>query len=78
MFDRNGDGLIDIQELDYTMKNFGRYFTQSELHEMMNNYEGFDTVDFPAFLAIIVKKMEYIQSEEGIIEPSKIFDIVGD
>ena len=35
VFDQNGDGYIDVQELKHAMKNLGEPLTDKELQDMM-------------------------------------------
>ena len=50
------------------MRNLGQTFTDTELHDMMNEVDadGIGTIEFSEFLTINARKMKDTQSEEQI------------
>ena len=76
IFDVDGDNTISTKELDKVMKSLGQNPTDTELRELIHEYDndGNGTLDFPEFLELMAKKMKQIDTEEELVEAFKIFD----
>merc|ERR1711959_613848 len=62
LFDKSGDGTITTKDLGTVIRALGK------------NPTGDGTVDFPAFLTIMARKMKDTDTEEDIIEAFRVFD----
>ncbi len=73
-FDKNGDGAISASELGKVMESLGLDITTHELQEMIQELDttGTNTIDFNAFLSIMVRQT--IDSDHEIQEAFKLFD----
>ncbi len=58
------------------VRALGKNPTESELQDIINEVDpnGDGTVDFPAFLTIMARKMKDTDTEEDIIEAFRVFD----
>ncbi|XP_070208674.1 calmodulin-beta-like isoform X2 [Littorina saxatilis] len=54
VFDTNGDGFIDVQELKHAMKNLGEPLTDKELTDMMKqaDVDGNNKIDYEEFIKV--------------------------
>ena len=71
LFDKSGDGTITTKDLGTVIRALGKNPTEAELQDIIN---GDGTVDFPAFLTIMARKMKDTDTEEDIIEAFRVFD----
>ncbi|EYU23702.1 hypothetical protein MIMGU_mgv1a023810mg, partial [Erythranthe guttata] len=75
MFDKDGDGCINIEELGIVMRSLNQNPTEKELRDMINEVDsdGNGTIDFDEFLNLMTaKKMQEIDEAK---ETFKVFDI---
>ena len=76
LFDKSGDGTITTKDLGTVIRALGKNPTEAELQDVINEVDpqGEGTVDFPAFLTIMARKMKDTDTEEDIIEAFRVFD----
>ncbi len=76
LYDKDGDGTIRTIDLGTVMRSLGVNPTEVELQDMINEVDpdGNDTIDFPEFLTMMVRKMYGAKDEEQIIEAFMVFD----
>ena len=76
LFDQDGGGDIDVEELGTVMRALGEHPTEEELQEAVDEVDadGDGTVDFPEFLAMMAKRMDSDGFLEDMIEAFKVFD----
>ena len=76
LFDKSGDGTITTKDLGTVIRALGKNPTEAELQDIINEVDpnGDGTVDFPAFLTIMARKMKDTDTEEDIIEAFRVFD----
>jgi len=67
-FDKDGDGTITTKELGTVMRSLGQNPTEAELQDMINEVDadGNGTIEFPAFLSLMARKMDTDPEEELI------------
>lgn len=55
LFDKNGDGAIDVKELGQVMRSLGQDPTEGELKDMIHDVDSDNngTIDFDEFLTIM-------------------------
>lgn len=72
LFDFDGDGLVSISRLGTMMRSLGQNPTEAELQDMIAEVASdgdMDTeIDFPEFLALMVRKMRDTDTEEELID----------
>lgn len=70
------DGIITTEELRSVMHSLGQNATEAELQDMLNEIDadGNGTIDFPEFLAMMVRKTKDMDSEEELKQAFKLFD----
>jgi calmodulin len=80
MFDKDGDGTIDAQELGTVMHSLGINPTESEIREMIErvDLDKNGTIDFGEFCALMQAKTEGIDFDTEISNVFRIFDHDGD
>ncbi|XP_075747389.1 neo-calmodulin-like [Rhipicephalus microplus] len=77
MFDRDGDGEISPDELDFMMQALGENLSLAEIEEIIAEAiitNGNGTIDFPEFVAITSDPILTMSEEEGIRETFRVFD----
>ncbi len=76
LFDKDGDGLIALNELGTIMRALAVNPTEAELQEMMNELEEVNnpTIDFPEFIGFMARKLRIVSPKEELLEAFKIFD----
>ncbi|CAH1245067.1 CALM1 [Branchiostoma lanceolatum] len=79
LFDKDGNGSIDAEELGTVMKELGQNPTKSELKDMINEVDtdGDGTIDFTEFLTMMTKKLKENCKEDELRDSFKVFDKVG-
>ncbi|XP_037090298.1 neo-calmodulin-like isoform X2 [Pollicipes pollicipes] len=76
LFDKDEDGVINMNELGVMMKTLGQRPTETELEKMVStvDQEGTGQIEFNEFLQMMAKKMAGMESEEELKEAFKVFD----
>ncbi|KAI8646221.1 hypothetical protein BD408DRAFT_410404 [Parasitella parasitica] len=77
LFDKDGNGVIDIKELGQVMRSLNRKPTEEELKDMINEVDADEngTIDFDEFLTIVSRMKENSkESENELVEAFKVFD----
>jgi calmodulin len=76
VFDKDSDGFITIKELATVMRSLGHNPTESELQDMIKQYDKDEsgTIDFAEFFELMTNKMLESQIEEELIETFRVFD----
>jgi len=77
MFDADGGGTIDQEELESVMKALGQNPSQAEVEGLIDEVEAFNglpsgegerEIDFPNFMKLMAKKMHDSDTEKEIVE----------
>ena len=80
LFDEDGDGIINIQDVGTVIEQLGQIPSEIDLREMIKEVDrdanGY--IDFNEFLCFMANKLVDTDSEEELIETYKIFDRDGD
>ena len=76
IMDRNGDGVITVDDLASVMRAIGQSPTHSELQDMIREVDadGNDTIDFTEFLALMSRQMRQSDIEDELREAFRVFD----
>lgn len=76
LFDRDGDGTVDVDELGTVMKSLGQEPTEQEIRDMISEVDndGSGSIEFPEFLQLMAKKMNDTDTEQEIKDAFKVFD----
>ena len=76
MFDKDGSGNIDINELRDAMKALGIYLTRAQLKDEMKKMDtdGSGTVEFEEFLTLMKVKIQDRNPEEELRRSFRIYD----
>lgn len=77
LFDKDGSGAIDIDELAEVMKSLGQNPTRSELQAMIDEVDesGEGEIDFDEFLMMMAKALtKEVDSKEEMMKCFKVFD----
>ena len=79
LFDKDGNGFINTNELDSVLRSLGQNPTEVELQEMISEIDsdGNGSVDFPEFLTMMANKMKENNNKDEIHEIFKVFDKEG-
>jgi calmodulin len=80
IMDRNGDGVITVDDLATVMRAIGQAPNHSELQDMIREVDadGKDAIDFPEFLALMSRQMRQSDIEEELKQTFRVFDRDGD
>jgi calmodulin len=75
MFDKDGGGTLDIEELRYVLTLLGCRMTPEEIEDMMSEVDenGSGDVDFPEFCGLMARQM-YVTGEEHQLR--QVFNIL--
>ena len=76
IMDRNGDGVITVDDLAAVMRAIGQSPTANVLQDMIREVDadGNDTIDFTEFLALMSRQMRQSDIEDELREAFRIFD----
>ena len=76
LFDKDGDGIIDINLLGVLVRSLNQYPTELEIEEMKREVDPESTskIDFPEFLSLMARKIKDIDPEEELLEAFKVID----
>ena len=76
IIDRNGDGVITIDDLAAVMRAMGQTPTSQELQDMIKEVDadGNDNIDFTEFLALMSRQMRQSDIEDELKDAFRIFD----
>lgn len=76
VFDKDNDGFITLKELGTVMRSLGQNPTESELHELIREYDKDEsgTIDFTEFFDLMYKKMKETEMEKEILEIFEALD----
>ncbi|KAK6930570.1 EF-hand domain [Dillenia turbinata] len=80
MFDKNGDGRITKNELNYSLENLGIFISDKDLTQMIEKIDvnGDGCVDMEEFGALYQTIMDEKDEEEDMKEAFNVFDQNGD
>ena len=76
VFDKNGDGVISIDELGQILRSLGENPTEKELVNTINQVDADNsgTIDFSEFVSLMTKKYLENDMEEDIRQAFRLFD----
>jgi len=76
MFDINGDGTIELNELQQVMRKLGQNPTEAELIEMINTVDdnGDHEIDFEEFLILMKSRIGERDPEKELKDAFAVFD----
>ena len=78
MFDKDGSGTIDVNEIVKIMKNFGYPIKKSEAQKLISQIDdnGDGELDFEEFVTLMEKQTNYVEEtdEELVLRAFKSFD----
>ncbi|BAT87970.1 hypothetical protein LR48_Vigan10g152400 [Vigna angularis] len=76
LFDKDGDGRINIEELGTAIRSLDENPTLEELQIMMSEVDtdGNGTIEFGEFLNLMARKMKESEAEEELKEAFRVFD----
>eukprot|EP00540_Astrosyne_radiata_P012102 CAMPEP_0116841188 /NCGR_PEP_ID=MMETSP0418-20121206/10785_1 /TAXON_ID=1158023 /ORGANISM="Astrosyne radiata, Strain 13vi08-1A" /LENGTH=221 /DNA_ID=CAMNT_0004471585 /DNA_START=69 /DNA_END=732 /DNA_ORIENTATION=+ len=79
MFDINGDGTIELHELQQVMKKLGQRPSEAELIEMINSVDGNgdNEIDFEEFLILMKSRIGERDPEKELRDAFNVFDSDG-
>lgn len=80
IFDKDGDGKIDRQELGTVMRALGQNPTQREIDDLVNEMDQNNdaAINFAEFLTMMARQVKEQDVEAEILEAFKVFDADGD
>merc|ERR1712021_105216 len=76
LFDKDGDGIIDINFLGLLVRSLNQYPTELEVEEMKKEVDPESTskIDFPEFLSLTARRMRDTDPEEELLEAFRVID----
>ena len=80
LFDKHGQGKIDIKELGISVRSLGFTPEEKELNDIMEQFDanGSGTIEFEEFVELCEKQMKDPLTEAEIETAFKVFDKKGD
>ena len=74
--DKDGNATIATEELGTLMRSLGSNPTNAELADLINevDFDGKGSIDFPAFLTMMAKRIKDYDSEEEVLDAFRVFD----
>mmetsp|Transcript_11217 Transcript_11217/g.26963 ORF Transcript_11217/g.26963 Transcript_11217/m.26963 type:complete len:149 (+) Transcript_11217:101-547(+) len=79
LFDRDGDGTIDNEELGTVLRSLGNQPTDEEVEDMIReaDKDGNGTIDFAEFIEMMPTQERDENAEEEMLEAFRVFDTDG-
>jgi calmodulin len=79
VFDRNGDGAIDKEELGFILGALGQNVSDSELTQLIDEYDldANGTIDLDEFLQMVIGHMKHGSAKEQTLAAFQTFDKTG-
>ncbi|KAL4464111.1 hypothetical protein ABPG74_006048 [Tetrahymena malaccensis] len=76
LFDKDGDGIIDIRDLGLLVRSLNKNPTEQELEEMASEVDplGKGKVEFPDFLSMMASRQDDCDPEEELYEAFKVWE----
>merc|ERR1712118_644154 len=76
LFDTDGSGSIDVNELKVAMKALGMDAKSEEIRKLINDIDtdGDGTIDFDEFLAMMTARKQGEDTREDLLKVFKLFD----
>lgn len=76
LYDKDGQETITTKDFGTVLRALGENPTEAELRVMMQEVDPQNSgvINFPAYLAVMAKKVKEVDSEEEIYEAFQIFD----
>eukprot|EP00096_Caligus_rogercresseyi_P002169 TRINITY_DN1413_c0_g1_i1.p1 TRINITY_DN1413_c0_g1~~TRINITY_DN1413_c0_g1_i1.p1 ORF type:complete len:182 (+),score=59.63 TRINITY_DN1413_c0_g1_i1:122-667(+) len=76
MFDKDGDGTIDVKELGAVLRSLGNNPSEEDIEEMIEDADedGSGSINFPEFIALMLKRAQSGESKEEIKQIFRVFD----
>lgn len=78
IFDRDNDGLLNIEETSNAFLALGYEFKKKEMCSIFSDYATGDRINFKSFLAFLSKRSNDQENEEELMECFQNFDRDGD
>jgi calmodulin len=80
LLDRNGDGVVTVDDLGAALHSLGHSTPIADLEAMIREVDadGSDNIDFTEFLALMLRQIRPSEVEEELKESFKVFDRNGD
>jgi len=79
LFDKDGDGTIDADELGTVLRSLGNQPTDEEVEDMIKeaDEDGNGTIDFAEFIKMMPTQERDDNAEEEMLEAFRVFDTDG-
>lgn len=79
LFDKDGDGTIDNEELGTVLRSLGNQPTDEEVEDMIReaDKDGNGTIDFAEFIEMMPMQERDENAEEEMLEAFRVFDTDG-
>jgi len=79
LFDKDGDGTIDSEELGTVLRSLGNQPTDEEVEDMIReaDKDGNGTIDFAEFIEMMPTQERDENAEEEMLEAFRVFDTDG-
>lgn len=76
LFDKDGDGIININDLGLLVRSLNKNPTEQELDKMRIEVDPENTgkVDFPDFLTMMAGRNEEINHDEELMDAFKVWE----
>mmetsp|Transcript_4347 Transcript_4347/g.9064 ORF Transcript_4347/g.9064 Transcript_4347/m.9064 type:complete len:149 (-) Transcript_4347:308-754(-) len=80
LFDKDGDGTIDADELGTVLRSLGNQPTDEDVEDMIReaDEDGNGTIDFSEFIKMMPTQERDDNAEEEMLEAFRVFDTDGD
>jgi Ca2+-binding EF-hand superfamily protein len=75
-FDKNGNGMIEANELQTLLRQLGHPATQEEAQQFLNmiDYDGNGVITFDEFVIVMAQRLRDAHHERKMIEAFRFFD----